>query len=101
MKRKEKVISCYNVWYNKQELENGRLKSYFLEGINFEELYRKYRGAGKIVKKLNQTFVEIVILPITVGFSYDLNGELVRVNSFKIHYSRKGYHIVPKFEKEE
>lgn len=84
----------------KQELANGRTKSYLLDGVNPQELVYQYAGTGEIKRNLNtgewlkKEFCEHIG---PVGYVVDLVTKEKRLtNRFSIHYSKKGTHIVPR-----
>lgn len=70
--------------------------------INLEEaqeLINKYAGTGKLVidSKGNWRKQEIIKTDRAIGVNVsDIDGSERETNSFKIHYSKKGTHIVPK-----
>lgn len=84
----------------KQELANGRTKSYLLDEINPQELVYQYAGTGEIKRNLNtgewlkKEFCEHIS---PVGYVVDLVTKEKRLTKrFSIHYSKKGTHIVPR-----
>ncbi|WP_199533672.1 polymorphic toxin type 50 domain-containing protein [Romboutsia maritimum] len=64
-----------------------------------QELVNKYAGTGELLfasdgKWRNQ---EIVRTDRVIGYNVsDIDGPKVKTKNFKIHYSKKGTHIVPK-----
>ena len=73
-------------------------RSYLLDNVNAQELVNRYHGTGEA--KLNKTGEwknkEVVSADETIGIlvNPDTNEEIA-TNSFTIHYSRTGTHIVP------
>ena len=62
-----------------------------------EELVRKYAGKGKMEtnRKGNWDGTETCAANRVVGFAVTRDGKQVPTRRFKIHYSKKGTHIVP------
>ena len=67
-----------------------------------QELVNKYAGTGEILRDANGKWrnQELIHGEKTIGFNVDnLTGEETATTDFKIHYSKKGTHIVPKRRK--
>ncbi len=63
-------------------------------------------NAGKGIKDFNResgkwSKKEIITTNYDIGYVYSDNGNKIYTKSFKIHYSKKGYHIVPYLEGDE
>lgn len=66
-----------------------------------QQLVLKYAGTGKIDRDKNGLWknTESVISDKYIGYSLnEISGEKYATKAFKIHYSKKGVHIVPKKE---
>lgn len=64
-----------------------------------QELVNKYVGTGEIVLDASGNWrkQEIIKTNKAIGYNVsDLDGSIVETCNFKIHYSKKGTHIVPK-----
>ena len=63
-----------------------------------QELINKYAGTGKLdfTQKGDWAKKELIVHDKDIGFSINnVTGEKTVTNRFKIHYSKKGTHIVP------
>lgn len=62
-----------------------------------QDYVNKYSGAGVLEYKSNGAFnsKELITLDHAIGWVLDLDGNWVKTNKFKIHYSKDGTHIVP------
>ena len=75
-------------------------KSYFLKDIqveNLEQIVRRYAGHGQLEHGRNYPtqIREIVDTGRIVGYTLNAEGILVETSKVKIHYSKKGVHLVP------
>lgn len=108
---KEKIQNHYNL--NIHEGRQGKHikghnnyngKSYLSDGIDPQELVKKYAGTGEI-KRGNQgkwTKKEMITASEIIGVVIDQDtGEEIETNYFSISYSEKGVHIVPRIKKAE
>lgn len=62
------------------------------------DLIKKYAGTGKLERNLKDgvwKHKEVIVSDKTVGKVLDLDNNWVDTNTFKIHYSKRGVHIVP------
>lgn len=62
------------------------------------DLIKKYAGTGKLERNLKDgvwKHKEVVVSDKVVGKVLDLDNNWVDTNAFKIHYSKRGVHIVP------
>jgi len=68
-----------------------------------QKLVNNYAGTGKILRTRKGEFdnKEEIFLNKNIGVVIDLNGNEVITNKFKIHYAKKGTHIVPTLKEEE
>lgn len=79
-------------------------RSYFEQGTTVEQIQKavnKYAGSGYIELTGNgkPSNKEVVRIPELIGYSVDkLNGNVYKTHLFKVHYSDKGVHLVPKME---
>lgn len=75
-------------------------KSYFLKDLQVEDLeqiVRRYAGHGQLEHGRNYPtqIREIVDAGRIVGYTLNAEGILVATSKVKIHYSKKGVHLVP------
>ncbi len=81
------------------ELTRKDGKSYLFENVNSQELFDRYAGTGKVLKrKGNRINLEICKANYIIGIDYNTGLES---NMFKIHHSKNRTHIVPYLPKEE
>lgn len=95
--RQDKHIQGTNNY--KQELAQGRYKSYLLEGVDPQDLVNKYAGTGIFQRSRKGKWKnkELISGDEFIGVNIDnITNELKYTNKFYIHYSKKdGTHIVP------
>lgn len=79
-------------------------RSYFEQGTTVEQIQKavnKYAGTGRveIQRDGKPSNKEVVRIPELTGYDVDkLSGEVHKTHLFKVHYSDKGVHLVPKRE---
>ena len=62
------------------------------------DLIKKYAGTGKLERNLKDgvwKHKEVIVSDKVIGKVLDLDNNWVDTNTFKIHYSKRGVHIVP------
>lgn len=62
------------------------------------DLIKKYAGTGKLERNVKDgvwKHKEVVVSDKVIGKVLDLDNKWVDTNAFKIHYSKRGVHIVP------
>lgn len=96
--RQDKHIKGTNN-YN-TDLNNGKINSYLLDGINPQEIVYKYAGTGEI-RRVNGQWIKKQFFthnePIGYAINIETEGEIL-TKRFAIHYSKYGTHIVPMLE---
>ena len=73
-------------------------RSYFYEGIDPQSLIEQYHGTGEIrlSKAGNWINKEFIIMDRDIGVHIDDSTNVATItNSFAIHYSKRGAHIIP------
>lgn len=95
--RQDKHIQFTNNY--KQELAQGRYKSYLLKGVDPQDLINKYAGTGIFQRSRKGKWKnkELISGDEFIGVNIDnITNELKYTNKFYIHYSKKeGTHIIP------
>lgn len=95
----------------KQDMQNKHIEGShnFEKGksvvtISLDEIRTLVEGnAGKGIKKFSDRTgkwdkKEVITTSKIIGYGYSNNGDKIETNKFKIHYSKRGYHIVPYIE---
>ena len=81
------------------DASKSRLNANSIEDANplVERIIRKYAGTGVFERNRNGEWLnkEIVETDEIIGYVVNKEGELVPTNIAKVHYSKKGIHIVP------
>lgn len=79
-------------------------RSYFEQGTTVEQIQKainKYAGTGRVEIRRDgkPSNKEVIRVPELTGYDVDkLSGEVHKTHLFKVHYSDKGVHLVPKRE---
>lgn len=79
-------------------------RSYFEQGTTVEQIQKainKYAGTGRVEIRRDgkPSNKEVIRIPELTGYDVDkLSGEVHKTHLFKVHYSDKGVHLVPKRE---
>lgn len=79
-------------------------RSYFEQGTTVEQIQKavnKYAGTGRVEMRNDgkPSNKEVVYIPELTGYDVNkLNGKIYKTHLFKLHYSDKGVHLVPKRE---
>lgn len=70
------------------------------EAVNF---VKKYAGTGTLERNINGSWKnqETIVTDKVVGKVLDINNNWVDTTSFKIHYSKRGVHIVPTLKRSD
>lgn len=66
-----------------------------------QKLINKYAGTGMLIRTKNGKWAKQEVITTNTLIGYDVNdisGAETATKAFKIHYSNKGTHIVPKKE---
>lgn len=75
---------------------NIKNKSQFENTIEeIEEVFKDNRGKCEIVRKNKSQLVELIQDDRLNGYCINRDGNIVKTNRAKIHYSKNGYHMVP------
>ena len=91
------------LWTNprKTEIDKGILKSTFSVNTTFEDIKKSYeenRGKGIIEINKNNSIYEIINNSDLKALIIENDEDVIETNSYKIHYSKTGVHIVPRKE---
>jgi len=73
-------------------------RSYLLDDVDPQELVDRYHGTGELKRDGNDVWTnkEFITLDYDIGVHLSpKTGEATSTNSFAIHYSRSGTHVVP------
>lgn len=79
-------------------------RSYFEQGTTVKQIQQavnKYAGSGRVELKRDRkpSNKEVIRIPELTGYDVDkLSGNVYKTHLFKVHYSDKGVHLVPKRE---
>ena len=95
----EKHLLWTNPW--KTEIDKGILKSTFSVNTTFEDIKKSYeenRGKGIIEINKNNSIYEIINNSDLKALIIENDEDVIETNSYKIHYSKTGVHIVPRKE---
>ncbi|WP_438723395.1 polymorphic toxin type 50 domain-containing protein [Enterococcus sp. DIV1420a] len=77
------------------KLTVGKGKSYFNDDVDVQDLFDKYAGTGNVERnRTGRSNKEIVYAKDFEGIAVNQGNE-IKTNYFKIHYSKKRTHIVP------
>ena len=81
---------------NSEDYIKGR--SYFFDDVDPEALIRQYHGTGEIRLSESGNWINKEFITLSVDIAIHIEqatGLQTATNSFAIHYSKKGAHLVP------
>lgn len=80
-----------------REIVKGNTKSYFIiDKKELEDFVKEKIGTGDVKKLDNGSYREVLTFNKKIGVVTNLDGKKEEVYQIKVHYSKTGYHAVPK-----